>query len=207
MVKTNLFFLMWTKSRIQEMWFSFSSTSRAPRQLRKNTEVLWQIHRTCNFLFIREFCATLRKLFKSSKYHCPPLVIHMKSDHHSPDNRDLGFGHWNWGWAPLWSNRALQAPSGHQEMAQTLTSSFLCHIWEGILIFQWSTKNVPCLKEYCRQLNLEEAGTVFSLVLCLKEAIYEPFEVCSRNQRLIPITLATTTLFQISSSRSKESSR
>lgn len=86
--------------------------------------------------------------------------------------------------------------SGHQEVAQTLTSSFLCHIWECIFIFQWSTKNVPSLKENCLQLSLEEAGTVCSLVLCWNEAIYEPFEVCSRNHHFIPITLERLLCFQ-----------
>lgn len=144
---------------------------------------------------------------KSSKYHCPPLVIHVKSNHHSSDSRDRLQS------LELRVNTSLEKQehfrllSGHQEVAQTSTSSFLCHIWEGILIFQWSTKNVPCLEVNCLQLNLEEAGTVCSLVLCLNEAIYEPFEVCSRNQHLIPVTLATIALFPISSSRSKESSR
>lgn len=102
--------------------------------------------------------------------------------------------------------------SGPQGAAQTLTLPLMSHLggyfsFSLCKIRSWRTRNTLSLKKNCLQLNQEEASTVCSLLLHLHEAIYLPFEVCSRNQLLIPITLATTALFPTSSSRSKESRR
>lgn len=68
----------------------------------------------------------------------------------------------------------------------------------------WSTSNTPSLKKNCLLFYQDGAGTICSLLLRLDEAIYWPFEVWSWNQNLIPITLATTILFPISSQKIQE---